>query len=400
MFGLLKKNDFDAESILIQSRIAELSTAVNKSNNIHDMNIKVINNCLQTLTERVSSIHTQLNNIQNTFIQLQKNIEILNTSNKILSVNDKKVNNLIPNKINNFRIDFEKLIDFIADLYKDKHSLVGSSRRILENQEKNGVIPLETEIRNYLSSQQNINCLETKQYPNLNLYNFNDFNPESDILLSDNSNNIHTIIELKRWDSEINLKDLPKIKKCSAIEGDRALHYADINKLFLSKKQNKNIKHYFISIYENYDDINALKGYVAKFDNDSIDAGYGPFNKKQLMSNVIDKKFIDITKIIQKLKFLQKEKIKNLKLLNDNILKIEKSFLDMYNAEGIFTFDYIDFEKVDKGDINFFSQGNCQVIYDKQINNTNLNQEQINNLSLQKIVDLPSNWRVRILEVL
>ncbi len=373
MFGLLKKNDFDSQNTLIQSKIAELSTVFN---NVHNTNITIINNNIRNLANDVNLISIQLKEIQNSFNELQKNILNSNFSNNI-----------------NTDIDFNKLISHIKNLYRDKHSLKDSDRRILEDS-------LEASIRNHLS-QENMYLTSERFYPDLSGSNgVLSKNPmfkkdlKADILLLDKLSNITTIIELKRWDCQLESNGDAKAQT----KGDRSKHYFDITKLAWSKKINPKIKHYFISVYECYTSDVHPKGYVYVKGNrqQNAYASFGPFNSANKNSIGENLDFSEIDDLL-----FNKPKIDDIFKNCDESIKddISDQFNNMYNnTNSMFQFKYIDYDKIKSN--NPFSNITLKLICDEQINNTNLSQSELQNLSLQEIIDLPSNWRVRILEVL
>ncbi len=139
-------------------------------------------------------------------------------------------------------------------------------------------------------------------------------------------------------------------------------------------------------MYENNDIFK--KGYIAaKKASNSV--GYGPLTTKQKPGD----KFIDFDKI-------KKEYSINYEISDEQKNILEDSFKKMYLSSGVFDFDYIDNLISNNKFRNIFLKKQCRVIQDKQINNTNLNQQQINNYSEKELAVLPVNWRIRIIEVL
>ncbi len=383
MFGLLKKNDFDAESVLIQSRIAEVNTSIINVSNTNDAKVKDTNNKLNILANVLKATQEQLKQNQSTILELQKTIESLVMNQKTIEnliIIQKKIDskNNSANINVNTNLDLSKLIDFITNLYSDKNSLIGSPNRILEK-------ALERKIANYLSSSQNMLVSNKKCYPGFEFDNF-EYSPEADLLLFDNFQTINSIIEIKRWDSALNSNDYT----CGTrIAQDRSLHYIALNKLALSKVINPNIKHYYMTVYESYDDSTYSKGYIAA-KKQTTSAGYGPFNLKQNTANFMDfeqiqKEFSDVSDMIPNFSFYADV--------------LENSFIQMYNAKETFDFEYVDVNRLFKK-IYPFLKIKCKVLEDKQINNTVLNQKQIHNYTENHLANLPSNWRVRIIEVL
>jgi hypothetical protein len=349
MFGLLKKSDFDAEMIFLKS---QMNSNVNEINNIQNNSFELLKQLIKIQEET----RQQLNIIEKLIYTQQSN-----------QIQSKSV------EFNN-KIDFVGLTDFLSNLYKNKTCLIDDENRILEPQ-------LQEEICNYLKNQQNMIISSKKQYPK----NFPENYSErlADILIINQNQEIQSIIELKRWD--IAYSSDKKAFTCS-IENDRALHYIALNKLALSKSVNPQIKHYYICVYENNDIFK--KGYIAaKKASNSV--GYGPLTTKQKPGD----KFIDFDKI-------KKEYSINYEISDEQKNILEDSFKKMYLSSGVFDFDYIDNLISNNKFRNIFLKKQCRVIQDKQINNTNLNQQQINNYSEKELAVLPVNWRIRIIEVL
>lgn len=360
MFGLLKKSDFDAEMIFLRSQISsEINDTFTKSS-LNVENINDIQNKLLFLTKVLNDTQEQLRQNQNIILNLKSIVEKLNN----VQI-DFQYTNL------NTDIDFITLTYFLEKLYSNKTCLTDDKNRILEGE-------LEKEISNYLKNQQNVIVSSKKNYPNfpLNYYR------EADILTTNQNQEIQSIIELKRWDIAYRFD---REEFGCTIHSDRALHYIALNKLALSKSVNPQIKHYYICVYENNEIFK--KGYIAA-KKQSNSAGYGPFVIKQDTA-----RFIDFDKI-------KKEYSINYEISDEQKNILENSFKKMYLSSGVFDFDYIDNVISNNKFRNIFLKKQCRVIQDKQINNTNLNQQQINNYSEKELAVLPVNWRIRIIEVL
>ncbi len=336
MFGLLKKNDFDSQNTLIQSKIAELSATINAS--------------FLSLNNDVNLIKNQLNDIQHSFIKFEKNI------------------------------DFDKMIDNIkANFLNHKNS---SANRFLED-EMNHQINFQIQKQGFLS-------LSEVKYPNfINSYKL----AVADIVTytcDENDNNIvDAIFELKRWDSKLDQSGTPT----AWIKDDRAYHWISFNTLCISKNNNSNAKHYFIVFYETYPFSNYPTGYLAA-KKKSSNNNYGPFEKcvsGNLKKEIISNEF---------------EKIVNNNTYFDNYInEYELSFNKMYDTpeNGIFDFEYVDVDNLQQNYNNGKSplvKKQCKVIKDTSVINTDLSASEFNTATLQYLLSLPSNWRLRIIEVL
>ena len=391
MFGLLKKNQFDNEiqkiNLLSIEQHASLRDKLNNNQIDTQKRFAELYNLFIQMNEELKQNKITIQNLQNEIQSLLKNNKLPAYKQNISAHYD------------SIEIEYSKIGNILKNYCKNKSNKKDSPNRFKE-------FDIRNEIVSYIkSTYNNLNVIDEFQYPNLSYFSIKDdkcvkkTTPRSDFVLLNNST-INSIFELKRWDSAISIDSKKLINNQvlnpsavysgASCVNDRALHLIALYKLCLSKRINTNIKHYYISVYEDFPLNNYPYGYIPPkkgIENPSVN--FGPFNDKNLNSLEIDidcisKEFnIDIDKNSYDYSMFK------------NTLK--ESFYNMHNAKELFTIDSINHNKNQKG---FFIKTQCNVLYDDSIVNTNLSLNEFNNYSLEQLVNLPTNWRIRILEVL
>ena len=356
MFGLLKKNDFDAEIISIKSQLDKLSSLM------FEQQIELQNQLLNTYE------NIKKNQIQNNLSSLDLN----NISKKF------DYNQIIKEIMSNFKIDFLK--------GKNSINTGKNSNRFLE-EEMNRKISFELQkLGIFIANEQ--------EYP-VSLKNQKSISDISIFDYSDNKEKLQCIIELKRWDSLID-EETGTAK--ASINNDKIEHLKTFNKLCVSKNciENKNIKHLFITCYEDFTSLKKdyQSGYIAA-KKKSNDKRFGPFNIADI--NMSEKTFEAIFNI----------KVNDNNYLNDIINSFNKSFDSLYNSaeNEIFDFNFLDLNNIFQNG-NTINQKNpfllrkCKVVKNEVIENINLSTNEFLTANLSYLLTLPSNWKIRVIEVL
>lgn len=364
MFGLLKKSDFDAENIFIKSQISS------SANDIQDK--------LSFLTNELFKTQEQLRQNQNIILDLKNVIEKLN------NVQSQQNNNSIKSFKKN--IDFNALAQSIENFVKNRSGISESAfNEIIQQNKKLNVLDfknftecqiqgenlgpeatLTNHIHDYLT-QNNFNYI-----PQYRL-NINDQSLRADLFIED-----EICVEIKRWDLNIQFKESSNnaLRTLTDYGTDRWAHYRDLDRLSHYKVKNPNKRCVFISVTEN------AKNEFSKNNNQNTCNFYSDNNITFGSDKYANK--------IHKSEDKNKEKTEEETIIAQNWLKI-------YAENQEFNFEYKD------NQTGIFLSRKCKVLVDTIVDNmSNIPKDLINKYLDNDIylAQLPTNWRIRIIEVL